>query len=64
MERGAPSTILTVLLVLFLLQFFIGMAMNLVFTFPKNVFPTTGGLFDMPLSGHKYLSKNLGFTAH
>jgi hypothetical protein len=45
MVRGALSTSLSVLLVLFLAQFFIGMALNLLNTLPTNVFPAVGGSF-------------------
>jgi len=45
MERGALSGSLSVLLVLFLAQFFIGMALNLLVTLPTNVFPAGGGSF-------------------
>lgn len=45
MERGALSISLWILLVLFLLQFFIGMAMNLLVALPTNVSPSGGGSF-------------------
>jgi hypothetical protein len=43
MERSAVSTSLSGLLVLFLTQFSVGMALNLFVTFPTNVFPASGG---------------------
>ena len=43
MERGALSTSLTVLLVLFIIQFLTGMAMNLLVNFPSRLFPEGGG---------------------
>jgi hypothetical protein len=43
MERGALSTSLSVLLVLFIIQFFTGMAMNLLVTLSTNLFPSSGG---------------------
>ena len=45
MERGALSTSLLALFALFLSQFFIGMALNLLVTFPTNHFPANGGSF-------------------
>lgn len=43
MERSALSTSLIVLLVLFIVQFFTGMTMNLLITLPTNIFPSSGG---------------------
>lgn len=43
MERGAVSTSLLMLLALFTVQFFTGMAMNLLIAFPTDVFPSSGG---------------------
>ena len=45
MEQGALSKSLSALLALFLAQFFVGMALNLLITFPTNVFPASGGSF-------------------
>jgi hypothetical protein len=44
-ERSALPTSLLVLFVLFLAQFFVGMALNLFVTFPTNHFPASGGSF-------------------
>jgi len=43
MERSALSNSLTVLLVLFITQFFTGMGLNLLVTLPTNKFPSGGG---------------------
>jgi hypothetical protein len=45
MERTALSTSFLVLFALFLAQFFVGMALNLLVTFPTNHFPASGGSF-------------------
>jgi hypothetical protein len=41
MERGALSTSLLVLFVLFTIQFFVGMAQNLLVALPMTSFPQT-----------------------
>jgi hypothetical protein len=43
MAKGAILKSLSVLLALFLAQFFVGMALNLLITLPTNVFPVSGG---------------------
>jgi len=59
MERSALSMTLNVLLVLFIVQFFTGMAMNLLVTFPTNLFPSSGGslagTFSYILTGGNWL---------
>ena len=59
MERSALSMSLSALLVLFIIQFFTGMAMNLLITFPTNVFPASGGslsaTFSYILTGGNFL---------
>ena len=63
MERGALSTSLSVLLALFLAQFFVGMALNLLVTFPTNVFPASGGSFTAAVS-YAFTGGNLLLTSH
>jgi hypothetical protein len=62
-ERGALSISLSILLVLFLLQFFLGMTMNLLMTLPTDVFPKEGGSF---VDGIVYSGSggNLFLTSH
>lgn len=50
MERGALSTSLLVLFVLFTVQFFVGMAQNLLVTVPMTTFPQNNSAFADALS--------------
>jgi len=45
MERGALSTSLFVLFVLFTAQFFVGMALNLLVATPTTTFPSNASSF-------------------
>jgi len=63
MERGALSMTLSVLFALFLAQFFVGMALNLLVTFPTNHFPAGGGSFTDALS-YALTGGNLLLASH
>ncbi|MGO8807086.1 MAG: hypothetical protein ACLQO7_10885 [Candidatus Bathyarchaeia archaeon] len=62
-ERGALSTSLSVLFALFLAQFFIGMALNLLVAFPTNHFPGNGGSFTGAI-GYALTGGNLLLASH
>lgn len=63
MERGALSTSLSVLFVLFLAQFFVGMALNLLVTPPMTTFPQNGSSFTDAIS-YAATGGNLFLTSH
>jgi hypothetical protein len=63
MERGALSPSLSALLILFLAQFSIGMALNLLVTFPTNIFPASGGSLTATLN-YILTSGDLLLTSH
>jgi hypothetical protein len=63
MERGALSTSLLVLFVLFTIQFFVGMAQNLLVALPMTSFPQNNSSF---LKAFSYVATggNLLLTSH
>ena len=63
MERGALSISLSVLLVLFIIQFLTGIVMNLLITFPTNLFPSRGGSLTATFS-YILTGGNLFLTTH
>ena len=63
MERGALSISLSVLLVLFTFQFLTGIVMNLLITFPTNLFPASGASL-MATFSYILTGGNLFLTTH
>ncbi len=63
MERGALSTTLLALFALFTVQFFVGMAQNLLVTIPMTTFPQNNGAFLNALS-YVITGGNLLLTSH
>ena len=63
MERGALSTSLSILFVLFLAQFFVGMALNLLVVPPMTTFPADASSFTDAIS-FALTGGNYALTAH
>ena len=63
MERGALSTSLLVLFVLFTVQFFVGMAQNLLVAVPMTTFPQNNSSFADALS-YVVIGGNFVLTSH